>query len=148
MCSGFWVADFNYNRVLWYPIGSSVATNVIGVGGTGSFTSDSAGTSDVLFTGPRGIALDADTSTPGLWLSTQNRVLYFPYGSRTASKVYGQADFTTNTAKQIGGLSSPWHLAMHKDTNTLLVAGEPLAVLQQRTPRRTAPPLAHRAGCW
>ncbi|HNM03925.1 MAG TPA: NHL repeat-containing protein, partial [Leptospiraceae bacterium] len=49
------------------------------------------------FNTPTGIALD---SAGGLYVADQNnhRVLYFPAGSTTAARVYGQTVFSGNTA--------------------------------------------------
>lgn len=81
------MVDSDFHRVLFWPKGGTMATNVIGNGGTGSFTSSTGGfdgTSLVAFAYPRGVALDQGTSTPGVWISSlENRVMYFPYGSRS-----------------------------------------------------------------
>jgi sugar lactone lactonase YvrE len=101
-----YIADRQNNRVLFYLAGSTTATRVYGQ--LGSFTSNTANnggiTADSL-NAPTGIAMD---STGNLYVadSLNNRVLFFPVGSTTATRVYGQLDsFTSNTANN-GGVSA------------------------------------------
>jgi hypothetical protein len=73
-------------------------------GQNGSFTT-STSTGSQSFSNPRGIAID---SSGGLYVadSGNNRVLYFPANSQTATRVYGQlGSFTSNTANN-GGVSA------------------------------------------
>jgi sugar lactone lactonase YvrE len=101
-----YVADFNDNRVLFYPSGSTTATRVYGQGG--SFTTNTqnnGGLSANSLGSPSGVALD---SSGNLYVadSGNNRVLFYPSGSTTATRVYGQGgSFTTNTPNN-GGLSA------------------------------------------
>jgi len=101
-----YVADEDNNRVLFYPSGSTTATKVYGQGG--SFTSNAAnegGISANSLYDPSGVALD---SSGNLYVADygNNRVLFYPSGSTTATRVYGQlGSFTTNTANE-GGISA------------------------------------------
>jgi sugar lactone lactonase YvrE len=88
-----YVADTGNNRVLFFPAGSTTATRVYGQ--SGSFTTNTAGVSATALNGPAGVALD---SSGNLYVAdTGNyRVLYFPAGSTTATRVYGQSNFTSS----------------------------------------------------
>ena len=101
-----YVADYDNNRVLLYPSGSTTATQVYGQGG--SFTSNTANNGGVsansLFE-PTGVALD---SSGNLYVADRdnNRVLLYPAGGTTATRVYGQfGSFTSNTPNN-GGISA------------------------------------------
>jgi hypothetical protein len=101
---GLYVADQANNRVLYYPVGSTTSSRVYG---QPSFTTNTANTSGVSATSlnqPNGVAVDG---SGGLYVSDEqnNRVLYYPAGSTTATRVYGQPSFTTNTANN-GGVSA------------------------------------------
>jgi hypothetical protein len=103
--SNLYVADTSNNRVLFYPAGSTTATQVYGQGG--SFTSNAAnngGLSANSLTTPAGVAVD---SGGNLYVADgNNRVLFFPSGTTTATRVYGQSgSFTTNTSNN-GGVSA------------------------------------------
>ncbi len=101
-----YVADFTNNRVLYYPAGSTTATRVYGQGG--SFTANTpnnGGISATSLANPAGTTLD---SSGNLYIAdhTNNRVLYYPSGSTTATRVYGQGGvFTANTPNN-GGISA------------------------------------------
>jgi hypothetical protein len=101
-----YVADTYNNRVLFYPAGSTTATQVYGQGG--SLTSsnvNNGGISATSLNNPYGVALD---SSGDLYVAdwNNNRVLFYPFGSTTATQVYGQAgSFTSNTANN-GGVSA------------------------------------------
>ena len=101
-----YVADSSNNRVLYYPAGSTTATRVYGQGG--DFTTNvvnNGGISATSLNGPS--ALDVDSSG-NLYVTDQvnNRVLYYPAGSTTATRVYGQgSDFTANVVNN-GGISA------------------------------------------
>jgi cysteine-rich repeat protein len=107
--------------VLFYPAGTTTATRVYGQ--LGDFTTNTANkgglSADSLLL-PGGVALD---SNDNLYLSdSNNRVLFYPAGSTTATRVYGQGGvFTTGTANK-GGLSAdsisgPAHVALDGDDN-------------------------------
>jgi sugar lactone lactonase YvrE len=102
-----YVSDFNNNRVLYYPAGSTTATRVYGQGGSfSSNTANNGGISANSLNQPKSVAVDpsgnlyvADTGN--------NRVLYYPAGSTTATRVYGQGgSFTTNTQNAPVGVVS------------------------------------------
>jgi sugar lactone lactonase YvrE len=85
------VADSLNNRVLFYPAGTTRATRVIG---QKNFTSNTSGTGSTGFNFPVGLAVD---SMGGLYVSDRNnnRVLYFPKDSSSATRVYGQPNFNS-----------------------------------------------------
>ncbi len=103
---GLYVSDYQNNRVLFYPAGSTTATRVYGQGG--SFTSNAVnngGISASSLNQPTGVALD---SSGDLYIADiyNNRVLFYPSGSTTATRVYGQlGSFTSGTANN-GGITA------------------------------------------
>jgi sugar lactone lactonase YvrE/uncharacterized protein (DUF2345 family) len=117
-----YVADCGNNRVLFYPAGSTTATRVYGQ--NGSFTSNTAnngGVSANSLSTPQGVALD---SSGNLYVADEynNRVLFYPAGSTTATRVYGQGgSFTTNTENNGGvsanSLGQPYGLALDSSGN-------------------------------
>jgi len=109
---GLYVADYNNNRVLYYPSGSTTATRVYG---QANFTILTADTTADSLVDPTGVAAD---SSGGLYVAdtTNNRVLYYQSGSTTASRVYGQLDFTTSAAASpptANSLKGPTGLALN-----------------------------------
>jgi hypothetical protein len=94
---GVYVAEYSNHRVLYYPAGSATATRVYGQGG--SFTTNTAnkgGISADSLSNPSGVTLDGG----GVYIvdTGNNRVLYYPADSTTATRVYGQGgSFTTGT---------------------------------------------------
>ncbi|HTK10251.1 MAG TPA: NHL repeat-containing protein [Ktedonobacteraceae bacterium] len=100
---GVYIADTGNNRVLYFPLGTTIATRVYGQ--AGSFTTNTVnknGVSANSLNQPSGLALD---SSGNLYVAdtTNNRVLYFPSGSTTATRVYGQGgSFTTNSGNKGG----------------------------------------------
>ncbi|NDJ13771.1 MAG: hypothetical protein EBY17_21675, partial [Acidobacteriia bacterium] len=111
-----YVADSN--RVVYFPAGTTTATRVYGQ--AGSFTTNTAnqgGVSANSLSTPRGLALDASGN---LYVadSANNRVLYFPAGSTTATQVWGQPDFvSTGSGTSATALSVPAGLALDPSGN-------------------------------
>src|ERR1017187_93078 len=101
-----YVADYGNSRVLFYPSGSTTATQVYGqFGGFTTNTANLGGLSASSLNFPSGVALD---SSGNLYVAdyVNNRVLFYLSGSTTATRVYGQlGSFTTNTANN-GGISA------------------------------------------
>jgi hypothetical protein len=101
-----YVADDCNHRVLYYPAGTTTATRVYGQGGI--FTTNTAnngGISANSLSSPEGVVVD---SSNNVYIADRanNRVLYYPSGTTTATRVYGQGgSFTTNTANN-GGISA------------------------------------------
>lgn len=106
---GLYVADNGNHRVLYFPSGTTTATRVYGQ--SGSFTTNTQnknGRSETSFSNPTGVSLD---SSGALYVTDQanHRVLYFPSGSTTATKVYAQNNFTTTDLTFTStGISSPY----------------------------------------
>jgi sugar lactone lactonase YvrE len=101
-----YVADELNNRVLFYPAGSTTATRVYGQGG--SFTTgiaNNGGVSGNSLYQPFGVALD---SSGDLYVGDtfNNRVLFYPFGSTTATRVYGQLGSFTSNSQNSGGVSA------------------------------------------
>ena len=101
-----YVADTLNSRVLFYPAGSTTATQVYGQGGILTNSGpNNGGISASSLSAPFAVSLD---SSNDLYVadSGNNRVLFYPYNSTTATRVYGQGgNFTTNTANN-GGVSA------------------------------------------
>jgi sugar lactone lactonase YvrE len=115
-----YVADAGYHRVLYFPAGSTVATRVYGQGGSFNTTTPNKGgvSTDSLDT-PYGVAVDASNNVY-IADSGNNRVLYYPAGTNTATRVYGQSGlFTANTANNGGistdSLAQPFGVALASD---------------------------------
>ncbi|HNN06816.1 MAG TPA: NHL repeat-containing protein, partial [Leptospiraceae bacterium] len=99
--NGVYVTDNSNNRVLYFSSGSFTASKVYG---QTDYVTGTSGLSSSKFSGPGSIAVD---SQDGLYVTdtNNNRVLYFSAGSTTASRVYGQPNFTSNLANN-GGISA------------------------------------------
>ncbi len=104
--SGLYIVDKANNRVLYYSSSSTTASMVFGQ--SGSYSSNSAnngGISADSLSAPSGVAVDKNK---GVYIADtgNNRVLYYPSGSTTATKVFGQnGSFTTATANN-GGITA------------------------------------------
>ena len=129
-----YVTDTANSRVLFYPSGSTTATRVYGQGG--SFTTNTGnkgGISANSLDEPIGVALD---SSGNLYVADQynNRVLFYPSGSTTATRVYGQGgSFSTGGANK-GGISAnslafPTGLAVDSSGNLYVADGNNSRVL-------------------
>ena len=101
-----YIADSGNNRVLHYTITSTTADRVYGQ--AGSFTTrtvNNGGASANSLAVPYAVDVDANGN---LYVADtgNNRVLYYDNGSTTATRVYGQPDFTTVTgASQNNGIA-------------------------------------------
>lgn len=103
---GVYVSDFNNNRVLHYPVDSTTADRVYGQAGSFTTTAcNKGGISADSLCQPYHTALDQQG---GLYVVDEGnfRILYYPAGSTTANRVYGQSgDFATGTQNK-GGVSA------------------------------------------
>jgi hypothetical protein len=110
--NGLYVSDLLNHRVLYYIVGGAAAssTPVKVWGQGGSFTSN-------VLNWPAGAASASSLRTPwatvldgsgGLYISDygNHRVLYYPDGSTTATRVYGQYDSFTRTIGNDLGVSA------------------------------------------
>jgi sugar lactone lactonase YvrE len=97
-------ADSGNNRVLFYPRGSTTATRVYGQGGSFTINTVNNGGVSAGLHNPQGVALD---SSGNLYVADEynNRVLFYPSGSTTATRVYGQSTLATNSPNN-GGVSA------------------------------------------
>ena len=98
-----YVSDTGNNRVLFYPAGSTTATRVYGQGG--SFTTNNAAATANSLNGPHGLTVD---SSGDLYVADElnNRVLFYPANSTTATRVYGQNGSFTSGIANNGGISA------------------------------------------
>lgn len=121
-----YIADRNDNRVLVYPPGSTTAIRSYGQRGSLTTTLVNLGQAAAIADGlhaPFAVALDAEDN---LYIADagNHRVVFYPAGSTVPTRVYGQPDFTSNTALVVpsaSSLQSPWGLALDK-TGNLYVA--------------------------
>ena len=117
-----YVADIYNNRVLFYPANSTTATQVYGQGGsfiTG--TINNGGVSASSLNNPLALTVDGNG---GLYVvdRSNNRVLFYPFGSTIANRVYGQSGSFTSNAQNNGGVSAnsfsgPWSVALDTSGN-------------------------------
>jgi len=118
---GMYLSDRWNHRVLYIPQGASAATKVWGQGGR--FDTGAIGGGTTGFQQPTGLAVDASQN---LYVADTNnhRVLYFPAGALTASRVYGQADSFVTTGNRAGarGLDYPYHLSLDPLDGGLVIA--------------------------
>jgi len=116
---GVYISDYGNNRVLYYPPGETTATFVYGQQG---FTTSRSGWGAEGIDQPGGIATDGNGLYVAEWFS--NRARYFPKGSKTATRVYGQPDFYSTMPNAFGmgprGLMRPVDCAA--DENGLYVS--------------------------
>jgi sugar lactone lactonase YvrE len=104
--SGLYIVDKGNNRVLYYSNSATTASLVYGQ--NGNYSSNSAnngGISPDSLNAPSGVAVDRNK---GVYIADtgNNRVLYYPSGSTTATRVFGQnGNYTTNAANN-GGISA------------------------------------------
>jgi uncharacterized protein (TIGR03437 family) len=113
-----YVATPAYNRVLVFSQ-SALSSGARFVFGQSDFTTTTANVnvfpaaSANTLSAPADVKVDADGKVY-VADSGNNRVLSFPSGSKSASQVWGQSDFTGNGANQVkpGSLASPYKIAI------------------------------------
>ena len=101
-----YVADTNNTRVLYYPSGSTTAIRVYGQGGnfaTANVNNGGINANSLAY--PYGLAINASND---LIVSdnSNSRILLYPSGSTTATRVYGQAGSFTTGIGNNGGVSA------------------------------------------
>jgi sugar lactone lactonase YvrE len=138
-----YVSDEHNNRVLYYPAGNTTATRVYGQGGSfATNTANKGGRSAKSLYDPSGIAVDKNGN---LYITDQanNRVLYYPAGSTTATRVYGQGGSFTSAADNKGGISAnslygPGFIALDNSGNLYVADYENSRVLYYPAGKTTA----------
>jgi uncharacterized protein (TIGR03437 family) len=114
-----YVAIPSDNRVLVFPTSTPTGAAATSVYGQSSFTSTTANAgvaplaSGSSLSAPADVRLDPNGNVL-IADSGNNRVLEFPSGSKTASRVWGQTDFTSTGANRIkpSSISSPFKMAI------------------------------------
>ena len=115
------IVEFDNHRALSYTVNSTVATGVFGQ--NGSFTTNvNSPVNASTLNGPQHLVQD---SSGGIYIADgfNSRVLYYPNGSTTATRVYGQnGSFTTNTAGiTANSLNLPIALALDSTSGLFIV---------------------------
>lgn len=114
-----YVAIPSDNRVLVFPTATPIGAAATSVYGQSSFTSTTANagvaplSSGSSLSSPAEVKIDPSGNVL-VADSGNNRVLQFPSGSKTATRVWGQTDFTSNGSNRIkpGSLNSPFKMAI------------------------------------
>ena len=114
---GFYIADYDNNRVLHFPPspGTGTGPQADQVYGQLDYTSNAPHPGPAGLNHPHGVAVDPNG---GLYISDMlnNRVLHYQAGSTIADRVYGQSSFTTDQSNPAGpsasSLSHPQGLAI------------------------------------
>ena len=114
-----YVAVPSDNRVLVFPTATAVGAAATSVYGQSSFTLNTANAGAAPLASASSLASPADVKIDPsgnvvVTDSANNRVLEFPSGSKNASRVWGQTDFTSNGANRIkpGSINSPFKMAI------------------------------------
>ena len=103
---GLYIADTYANRVLHFPAGSTTPDRVYGQPDFTHCSSNQGGNpSATTLNGPWGVAV---SKNGGLYVADRlnNRVVFYPAGSTTATRVYGQRGSFTSTKPNNGGVSA------------------------------------------
>ncbi|EQA38269.1 NHL repeat protein, partial [Leptospira inadai serovar Lyme str. 10] len=104
-----YITEFYNNRILRFPSGSTTADKVYGQ--AGSFTTNTANkggsVNENTLYAPVHLSFDV---SGGLYVADayNDRALYFPPGSTTATKVFGQPNFNSNALVPGNGTNSNW----------------------------------------
>jgi len=104
--SSIYIADVNNNRVLYFDMQNTTASLVYGQSGNfGSNLSNNGGINANSLNSPFDVAAAPDG---GVYISDSfnNRVLYYPAGSTTATKVFGQSGNFSSNIPNNGGVSA------------------------------------------
>jgi hypothetical protein len=119
-----YVADRGGNRVLVYPPNSTTAARSYGQGGSLTSNSINNGQGPLVATAdglqaPFSVALDQNDN---LYIADggNHRVVFYPKDATTATRVYGQPNFTTNSVvapPTADTLNAPWGVAVDRDGN-------------------------------
>ena len=114
-----YVTDLGDSRVLVFPPGANLGAAAKSVIGQSDFAAVTANTGVAPLASPNTLAGAADVkvdSSGNVFVADtgNNRVLLFPAGSKSATKVWGQTDFVANGANQIkpGSISVPYSIAI------------------------------------
>jgi uncharacterized protein (TIGR03437 family) len=107
------------NRVLVFPTSTTTGANAKSVYGQTDFATTTANTGSAPLASPGSLSQPADVksdSNGNVFVadSGNSRVLQFPGGTKSATRVWGQADFVSNGANQIkpGSISYPYKMAI------------------------------------
>lgn len=114
-----YVANPTDNRVLVFPTTTAAGATSSNVYGQASFTQNAPNAGVAPLASGSSLATPADvkidlSGNAVVVDSGNNRVLEFPSGSKTAARVWGQTDFTSNGTNRIkpGSLNAPFKMAI------------------------------------
>jgi uncharacterized protein (TIGR03437 family) len=114
-----YVADLGYNRVVVFPVSGTVGASARSVLGQPDFTTSTANTGSSPLSSPGTLASPADVkldANGNLFVADggNNRVVVYPAGARSASRVWGQLDFSSTGVNQVkpGSLNVPYSAAI------------------------------------
>ncbi|EOQ96609.1 NHL repeat protein [Leptospira wolbachii serovar Codice str. CDC] len=111
---GFYVSDSGDSRVIYFPKDANLPSAVYG---QPDFVSNGSTQSANGLNANQGVVADSEG---GIYVADtlNHRVVYFPRGSNTATRVYGQINFTTNTSStSSNGLNNPVAVALDQSEN-------------------------------
>lgn len=146
--TGLYVADSANNRVLHYPMGSTIADRVYGQGTPGNsqanFTSNGSGNGATGLDDPRDVAVDSS----GLYVADagNHRVVHYVLGNPIADRVYGQPDFAPASIRANQGFANPTAATLNKPTQVALDATGGLYVADRNNNRVVYYPPYTRTG--
>jgi uncharacterized protein (TIGR03437 family) len=114
-----YVTDTGDHRVVVFPVSVTLGAAAKSVIGQSDFTTATANSGAAPFSSPNTLSAPADVKVDAngnLFVADtgNHRVLEFPAGSKSANRVWGQNDFTSNGANQIksGSISTPYDIAV------------------------------------
>lgn len=116
---GLYAIDLANYRALYYPKNTTIPSLVFG---QPNYTANTPGTTSATsLNNPQSVVASSDG---GVYISESatHRVLYYPPGSTTATRVYGQTDFTSNnTATSNVNLNGPMGITLDAEGGLYVV---------------------------
>src|SRR5262249_46084153 len=118
-----YVSDIGGNRVLIFPLSTSIGAAAKNVIGQSDFVTSTPNVGVAPQASPNTLSSPSDVKldpSGNVFVadSVNHRVLKFPAGSKSANAVWGQSDFSANGANQIkpGSINLPYSVAVDYST--------------------------------